>query len=70
MTENLEVHPRAVLEELALIKVKNGALIELFTYSSPDQNKEMVKNSDMGGNHIAFYVEDMEHFYNAVCKGL
>ncbi|MDX3894604.1 VOC family protein [Pusillimonas sp.] len=36
-----------------------GSNIELFQYSAPDQNTKMPRNSDYGGFHIAFYVEDI-----------
>jgi catechol 2,3-dioxygenase-like lactoylglutathione lyase family enzyme len=34
--------------------------IELFQYSSPDQKTVTPKNSDVGGYHIAFYVDDIK----------
>jgi hypothetical protein len=36
-----------------------GSNIELFQYSAPDQRREIPKNSDIGGHHIAFYVDDI-----------
>ena len=37
-----------------------GSNIELFSYQSPDQKVVQPKNSDIGGYHIAFYVNDVE----------
>jgi hypothetical protein len=31
---------------------------EVFEYSAPDQRTTPPKNSDIGGHHIAFYVDD------------
>lgn len=59
MTENLNVHPRAVAERLVFVRCGNGPAMELFKYSSPDQQNIQPKNSDIGGYHVAFYVEDM-----------
>jgi hypothetical protein len=38
----------------------NGANIELFQYSSPDQDKRTPLNSDWAGNHFAVYVNDID----------
>ena len=37
-----------------------GSNIELFSYQSPDQQVVQPKNSDVGGYHIAFYVDDIK----------
>ena len=37
-----------------------GSNIELFSCQSPDQKVVQPKNSDIGGYHIAFYVNDIE----------
>jgi catechol 2,3-dioxygenase-like lactoylglutathione lyase family enzyme len=37
-----------------------GSNIELFSYESPDQKIVQPKNSDVGGYHIAFYVDDIK----------
>ena len=36
-----------------------GSNIELFSCQSPDQKVVQPKNSDIGGYHIAFYVNDI-----------
>ena len=59
MTVNLDVNKKAVIKLAYTMRCGNGTNFEIFEYSSPDQNKEYLKNSDFGGNHIAFYVEDM-----------
>lgn len=60
MTEHLNVHPRAVIKTLRMLKCRNGPAFEIFEYTSPDQRQELPKNSDHGGHHLAFYVEDMD----------
>ena len=60
MQERLNVHPRAVMEELRYFKVGGSTMLEVFQYSAPDQREIQPRNSDIGGNHIAFYVEDIE----------
>ena len=60
MQDLLNVHPRAVIEEITLIRCGHGSNIELFKYTSPDQKDATPKNSDIGGYHIAFYVDDIK----------
>ncbi len=60
MASHLAVHPRAKIRKLRVIQVANGPVLELFEFSSPDQRTVMPKNSDHGGWHLAFYVEDMD----------
>lgn len=60
MQDLLNVHPRAVINQIVLLRCGHGSNIELFEYSSPDQENAIPKNSDIGGHHLAFYVEDIE----------
>lgn len=60
MADTLNVHPRAVIKEIALLRCGNGSNLELFQYSAPDQRDAIPRNSDIGGHHIAFYVDDIE----------
>ncbi|MDD9745280.1 MULTISPECIES: VOC family protein [Marinovum] len=59
MKDNLNVNPRAVIELITMVKCGNGPALEVFKYSSPDQAPEPPKNSDIGGYHIAFYVDNI-----------
>lgn len=59
MTQNLNVHPHAVIKDIRLLRCRNGSNFEIFEYSSPDQNTHQPKNSDIGGHHLAFYVDDI-----------
>lgn len=60
MTKNLNVNPRAVIDVITMVRCGNGPALELFKYTSPDQNKKPPRNSDIGGYHIAFYVDDIK----------
>lgn len=59
MQDAVNVNPRAVIEEISMVRCGYGSNIELFQYKSPDQDKAEPKNSDYGGHHIALYVDDI-----------
>jgi catechol 2,3-dioxygenase-like lactoylglutathione lyase family enzyme len=59
MKDLLGVDPKAVVEEITMIRCGFGSNIELFKYTAPDQKDATPKNSDIGGYHIAFYVDDV-----------
>lgn len=58
MEKTLNVHPRSVMKKLKFLRCKNGSNFEIFEYVSPDQDVEQPRNSDVGGHHLAFYVDD------------
>ena len=60
MAETLGVHPETVMKKLKFLRCKNGSNYELFEYDAPDQNKNQPKNSDIGGHHLALYVDDFD----------
>ena len=60
MQDALGVDPKAVIHEITQIRCGYGSNIELFNYSAPDQKTVTPKNSDIGGYHIAFYVDDIK----------
>ncbi len=60
MASHLAVHPRSRINKLRVLKVANGPVLELFEFTAPDQRTEPPKNSDYGGWHLAFYVDDMD----------
>ena len=59
MQDLLEVDPRAVINQISLLRCGFGSNIELFDYDAPDQKEVRPRNSDIGGHHIAFYVDDI-----------
>lgn len=60
MREHLNVHPRAVVKEFRYVRLGNGTNLEVFQFDAPEQAQEPLKNSDIGGHHMAFYVDDMD----------
>ena len=60
MAAHLAVHPRSRINKLRVLKVANGPVLELFEFTAPDQDTRQPRNSDYGGWHMAFYVEDIE----------
>jgi catechol 2,3-dioxygenase-like lactoylglutathione lyase family enzyme len=60
MQRQLNVHPRAVMRRLKFLRCRHGSNFEIFEYEAPDQNTSQPKNSDIGGHHLAFYVDDMD----------
>ncbi len=59
MKEHLNVDPRAIMKELHFFRLNGVATFEVFEYSAPVQNPKAPKNSDVGGHHVALYVDDM-----------
>ena len=59
MTRQLNVHPRA-RARIAMLRLGPVTNLELFEYTAPDQNRILPKNSDHGGHHLAFHVEDVD----------
>lgn len=60
MATHLNVHPRAVMRRLKFVRCGFGSNFEIFEYSAPDQRREQPQNSDVGGHHLAFYVDDID----------
>jgi catechol 2,3-dioxygenase-like lactoylglutathione lyase family enzyme len=56
----LNVDPKSVIKQITLVRCGYGSNIELFQYTAPDQKDMTPKNSDIGGHHIAFYVDDIK----------
>jgi catechol 2,3-dioxygenase-like lactoylglutathione lyase family enzyme len=59
METHLAVHPRAVIRKLKFLRCGNGSNFEIFEYEAPGQNRRPPKNSDVGGHHLALYVDDI-----------
>ncbi|KRF34812.1 VOC family protein [Nocardioides sp. Soil805] len=60
MTRHLAVHPDAVMVENRWFRLSGETLFEVFHYSSPDQQAQPPRNSDVGGHHVALYVDDLD----------
>jgi catechol 2,3-dioxygenase-like lactoylglutathione lyase family enzyme len=59
MHDRLDVH-RCATSELAMLRLGNRTNLELIQYSAPDQNRQVPANSDVGGHHVGFYVDDID----------
>lgn len=60
LADQLNVHPRAVMRELRFFRCKNGPNFEIFQWETPEPQAPQPKNSDIGGHHLAFYVDDID----------
>jgi catechol 2,3-dioxygenase-like lactoylglutathione lyase family enzyme len=60
MREHLNVHPRAVMRRLHFYRCGSQAIFEVFDYEAPDQVTVAPLNSDIGGHHVALYVDDLD----------
>ncbi|MEO3823332.1 VOC family protein [Actinomadura sp. B10D3] len=60
MSDHLNVHPRAVMRRLHFYRCGGQAIFEVFQYEAPGQAEAVPRNSDVGGHHVALYVEDLD----------
>jgi catechol 2,3-dioxygenase-like lactoylglutathione lyase family enzyme len=60
MATHLNVHSRAEMVENRWFRLGDQAVLEVFHYASPDQADAMPRNSDIGGHHVALYVDDLD----------
>ncbi len=60
MAEHLNVDPRAVMRQLRFYRCGGQAVFEVFQYDAPAQATDAPRNSDVGGHHVALYVEDLD----------
>jgi len=60
MEKHLNVDSRTVMRRLRFFRCKHGPNFEIFEYQTPDQSLIQPKNSDVGGHHLAFYVDDFD----------
>lgn len=60
MATQLNVHPRSVIVQNRHFRLGYGSNFEIFHYETPDDQAAMPKNSDIGGHHLAFYVDDLD----------
>lgn len=60
MTVHLGVHPRTVIREIRFYRLGYGTNLEVFHYDAADGQSPPPRNSDIGGHHLALYVDDLE----------
>ncbi len=60
MKDVVNVDPKAVIDQITMVRCGAGSNIELFKYTAPDQKDATPRNSDIGGYHVALYVDDVQ----------
>jgi catechol 2,3-dioxygenase-like lactoylglutathione lyase family enzyme len=56
----LGVHPRTTIREIRFYRLESGSNLEVFEYESADGQAPQPRNSDLGGHHLALYVDDLD----------
>jgi catechol 2,3-dioxygenase-like lactoylglutathione lyase family enzyme len=59
MADQLGVDPRAAVKSLRMFRCKTGANFELFEYQLEGMALTPPQNSDVGGHHLGFYVDNI-----------
>jgi len=60
MQEHMNVHPRTVMRRLNFYRCRYGPNFEVFEFEPADGQAPQPRNSDLGGHHLAFYVDDLD----------
>lgn len=60
MAVHLGVHPHTVIREIRFFRCAFGPNFEVFRYDAADGQAPQPRNSDIGGHHLALYVDDMD----------
>ena len=60
MARHLAVDPRTVMRELRFYRCGAQAVFEVFEYEAEPQRRQPPSNSDVGGHHVALYVDDLD----------
>ena len=60
MSEHLNVADDTVMRRLHFYRLGGQAVFEVFQYEAADQVAVPPRNSDVGGHHVALYVEDLD----------
>ena len=58
--DRLGVPAGSRIRAVRFLRCANGASIELFEFYSPDQREEFPRPSDVGIQHLALYVDDLD----------
>jgi len=61
MAVNLGVAADAVITRLVMVRIgRHGPALELFEYEHPEEDRHPPPQNAAGGQHLAFYVEDID----------
>ena len=66
MSRQLNVDNRAVMERLHFYRLGGQAIFEVFQYEAPGRADTPPRNSDVGGHHVAIYVQDLDSAIEAL----
>jgi catechol 2,3-dioxygenase-like lactoylglutathione lyase family enzyme len=67
MRRKLNVHPDAT-SLLAMLRMGRDFNLELIQYQTPGQRLTVPSNSDVGGSHLALYVDDIDEARAYLCS--
>jgi glyoxylase I family protein len=59
MQVHIGVDPRTVIREIRFYRLGSGSNFEVFEYQAADGQAPYPSNSDIGGHHVAIYVENL-----------
>lgn len=59
IAEKLEISAEATMQEIRFYRLHTGVNLEVFQYDTSDQRMTVPQNSDVGGHHLALYVDDL-----------
>ncbi len=60
MSRQLGVDDATRIPRLRFYRCATGVNFEVFEYETPEEQSPQPRNSDIGGHHLAFYVDDIE----------
>lgn len=60
MQRQLGLHPRTEIIEIRFYRLGHGTNLEVFQYVAADGQAPQPRNSDIGGHHLALYVDDLD----------
>ena len=69
MTQQLGVAEDTVMRELRFYKLGAQAIFEVFQYEAVRQATTVPLNSDVGGHHVALYVDDIDEAVSLLRAG-
>lgn len=71
MRDHLAVEDDTVMRELRFYRLGGQAIFEVFQYEASGQIHRGPRNSDVGGHHVALYVDDLDEAVSALrARGL
>lgn len=59
IAEKLEISPETTMQEIRFYRLHTGVNLEVFQYDALDQRRTLPQNSDVGGHHLALYVDNL-----------